>query len=152
MKAKSIIGIGNPYRRDDGAGRAVARRLRDEGLENVSITEETGEAAALMEAWRGAREVVLVDAVRSGSEPGAVFRFDATEEPLPEGYFKPVSTHAFSAAESIELARALDQLPSRVIVYGIEGKDFGQGEGFSPEVEKAIDKVARRIIRDLKSN
>ena len=151
MKAKLIIGIGNPYRRDDGAGRAVVRRLSDEALDNVSIIEETGEAAALMEVWRGAREVILVDAVRSGSEPGAVFRFDATVEPLPQSYFAPVSTHAFSAAESIELARALGQMPSRVIVYGIEGKDFGQGEGFSPEVEGAIDKATRMIIRDLKS-
>jgi Ni,Fe-hydrogenase maturation factor len=43
-------------------------------------------------------------------------------------------------------------MPSRVIVYGIEGKDFGQGEGFSPEVEGAVDEVTQRIIRDLRSN
>ena len=66
MKAL-IIGMGNDYRSDDGVGRVVARRLRAESLDEVGILEETVEGAALIEAWRGADFVILVDAVHSGA-------------------------------------------------------------------------------------
>ena len=100
-----------------------------------------------MEAWEGAALVLLIDATRSGSPPGTIHRFDAHAEPLPSRFFH-YSTHAFSVAEAVELARALDQLPPRLIVYGIEGKNYTAGEGLSPEVEKAADSVIPRVLQD----
>ena len=61
-----VIGIGNEYRRDDGAGLVVARRIRA-AAPGLRVREESGEGAALIEAWRGAEIVVLCDAVHSGS-------------------------------------------------------------------------------------
>ena len=113
MKAL-IIGLGNDYRSDDGVGRVVARRLRAESLDEVGILEETGEGAALIEAWRGADFVILVDAVHSGGEPGTIYRIDAQAEEIPRSFFH-YSTHAFSVAEAVEMARALGQLPRRLI-------------------------------------
>ena len=55
------------------------------------------------------------------------------------------STHHFGLAEAVELARALDRLPPRLWIYGIEGKQFEQGSVPSPEVTQAIEKVAERI-------
>ncbi len=60
------------------------------------------------------------------------------------------STHAFSVAEAVELARALDQLPSRLILYGIEGRDFSAGERLSPEVGAAVDELISRVRQDLR--
>jgi hydrogenase maturation protease len=142
-----IIGVGNEFRGDDGVGIIVARRLRAQTPANVTILEASGEGAALMEAWEGAALVLLIDATRSGSPPGTIHRFDAHAEPLPSRFFH-YSTHAFSVAEAVELARALDQLPPRLIVYGIEGKNYTAGEGLSPEVEKAADSVIPRVLQD----
>ncbi len=44
------------------------------------------------------------------------------------------------------LAKALDQLPSCCILYGIEGTDFAMGEPLSPEVEQAIGTVVECIL------
>src|SRR5271165_7198320 len=112
-----VIGVGNEYRSDDGAGIAVARRLRERFPTGVTILEENGEGAALIDAWQGATRVMLVDAVRSGAPPGTIHRLDAQAAPLPAGFFH-YSTHAFSVAEAVELARSLGQLPSHVTVYG----------------------------------
>ena len=93
-----IIGVGNEYRSDDGAGIAVARRLRALFSTGVTVREESGEGAALIQAWQGAAWMMLVDAVRSGAPPGTIHRIDAQAAPMPTGFFS-YSTHAFSVAE-----------------------------------------------------
>jgi len=144
-----VLGVGNEYRGDDGAGIAVARRLRERFLAKVTVLEESGEGAALMDSWRGADWVMLVDAVRSGARPGTIHRLDACAAPVPMGFFH-YSTHAFSVAEAIELARSLGQLPPCLIVYGIEGENFTGGDGLSPAVEKAVETVVERAAKELR--
>jgi hydrogenase maturation protease len=148
MRRLLIIGVGNFYRHDDAVGLVVARLLRATNLQRVAVIEESGEGAALMETWKGADTVVLIDAVHSGAEPGTIHRFEAHAQPIPSEFFH-YSTHAFSLAEAIELARALGWLPPCVIVYGIEGKNFEVGVGLSPEVAKAVSEVAERIAQEV---
>ena len=144
-----VIGVGNEYRGDDGSGIAVARRLRERFPAGVTILEESGEGAALMEAWQGATWVMLLDAVRSGALPGTIHRMDAHAAPLPAGFFR-YSTHAFSVAEAVELARSLGQLPPRVIVYGIEGDNFDLGAGLSHSVEAAVAAVVEQAAEEVR--
>lgn len=144
-----IIGVGNAFRGDDGAGVAVARAMQTKGLPGVAVVEATGEGASLIEAWQGVEVVILVDAVHSDTEPGTIYRFDARETPLPTQFFH-YSTHAFSVAEAIELARVLDQLPPRLIVYGIEGKTYEAGAGLSLEVAQGVEQVVERIEAEVK--
>jgi hydrogenase maturation protease len=143
-----IIGIGNAYRGDDAVGLAAARKLKEEGLPGLVVIEESGDGAALMELWKDAEAVIVVDAIQSGAEPGTVHRFDAHARPIPTELFR-CSTHAFGLAEAIELARALDQLPPRLMVYGIEGKHFEAGMGLSSEVERAAEDVVEQVGQEL---
>lgn len=145
-----IIGVGNPYRGDDGAGIAVARDLRERIPAGIRVIEASGEGAALLEAWKGAAAVILVDAVHSGARPGTIHRLDAREAPIP-GRFFHYSTHAFSVAEAVELARALKQLPPRLLVYGIEGQNFSAGVGLSAEVERAAATVVARVLDEARA-
>lgn len=143
-----VIGLGNDFRGDDAVGHIVARRLKAIAGDAVSVLEESGEGAALIDAWRGADFVLLVDAVHSGATAGTIYRFDAKTELIP-GRFFHYSTHAFSVAEAVELGRALNQLPRRLVVYGIEGKTFDYVVGLSPEVEAAADEVLRSVKEEL---
>ena len=68
MSSVKIIGAGNPLRGDDGAGAAVAERLRAKGFPAEAFD---GDGAELMEAWRGYDHVFLIDAAVSGASPGA---------------------------------------------------------------------------------
>jgi hydrogenase maturation protease len=143
-----VIGVGNEYRRDDGAGPFVARMLKRKNLREIRVEYECGEATALMESWRRANTVILLDAVRPGTSPGRVYRVNASNQPLP-ACFCGSSTHELGVAEAVELARALECLPSRLLVYGIEGKDFAQGKGLSLEVEMAAGKVIEMVMADM---
>lgn len=149
MKMKTLlIGIGNEYRRDDAVGLIVARRVQKKALTTITVREASGDGAALIEAWKETQTVILVDAVGSGAEVGTIHRIEAHQQSLPTKFFH-YSTHAFSVAEAIELARALNQLPPRLIVYGIEGKNFAAGVGLSPEVNEAAQKVVDGVWRDV---
>ena len=72
-----MIGVGNAYRGDDAAGLAVARLLRERGVEAL---DQEGEPVALVELLAGHGAVVLIDAVRSGASPGTVHRVDDDDQ------------------------------------------------------------------------
>lgn len=140
-----IIGVGNTYRSDDGIGVSVVRRLRELVPSEIRTLEATGEGTALMESWKDAAAVIVVDAVESGAPPGTIHRLDAHTGQIPKRFFH-YSTHAFGIGEAIELARVLGLLPRRLIVYGIEGKSFAAGVGLSIEVEQAGATVVTRVL------
>lgn len=143
-----VLGVGNPDRGDDAAGRKVARLLHRMLPDDVEISEHDGEATDLLARFEGAAAAFLIDACASGASAGTVRRFDVVAAPLPQRVFG-VSTHGFGLAEAIELARALGRLPSCCIVYAIEGGSFEAGAPLSPPVEAAVAEVARRMCAEI---
>lgn len=146
-----VIGTGNLRRGDDAVGLVVARGLRTRLAHGATLIEFRGDGAALLELWRGARAVILVDAAATDGHVGAIARFDATAGLLPLSLHAS-STHAFGAGEAIELARALGALPPTVLVYAITGQRFTFGAGLSPAVKAAARLVIEEVahaVRDL---
>jgi len=143
-----VVGIGNPWRGDDGAGLAVARRLRGTLPPEVDVLEREGEPTGLVDAWEGAAAVWLVDAVVSGAAAGTVHRLDASAHELPAELVS-ASTHHLGVAEAVELARALGRLPPRVVFYGIEAATVDAGDELSPDVQAAVKRVASALREEV---
>ena len=139
-----IIGCGNRQRGDDGAGIMVAERLRELGIE---ADMRIGEAVDLIEAWKGADDVIVVDTVVTGAPSGTVQVWNGRYQLASIRII--TSTHGLGVAEAIELAYVLDQLPIRLRVYGIEGSRFELGAEVSPPVQRAVAEVVVGIIADL---
>jgi len=148
MSRNLIIGIGNEFRSDDGIGIHIARKINQLNLPNVEVIEASGEGSELIELWKEKKIVIIFDAVNSGSEPGKIFKLDAAAQPLPTKFFN-YSSHAFGLAEAIEVCRKLNQLPDKLFVYGIEGKNFDFGEIISEEVIEASERVINLIVERL---
>jgi hydrogenase maturation protease len=139
-----VIGVGNRWRSDDAAGLEVVARLRHAVPEGVELLEREGEPTSLIDAWRGADAVWVVDAVSSGAQPGTLHRLDATERELPADVFR-TSTHHFGLAEAVELARAVGALPPRLVVFGIEAGRLELGDTLTPEVANAVGRAADAV-------
>ncbi len=139
-----IIGCGSAERGDDEAGLLVARRLRALG---VPALELPGEAWALLQAWSGSDDVIVVDAVATGAAAGTVSAWEGRPSGLVRG--AGVSSHGLGLAVALDLARVLGRLPRRLRIYGIEGERFERGGKASPAVRQAVEEVARRIAAEV---
>jgi len=144
-----LICIGNDYRQDDGAGLVVGRHLRIRGLKGIKVLENSGDGMALMDAWKNCDTVILVDAVQSGWPAGTIFYFDALKHTLPEDMF-PVSSHNIGIPQCITLSRNLGLLPKKLIFYGIEGRNFAEGQTLSRATHDAANEVAEKIAEELR--
>jgi hydrogenase maturation protease len=143
-----VIGVGNPDRGDDAAGRAVVRELRNLRSANIEIVEHSGGATTLVMEMDGAEQAFLIDACVSGAPPGTIRRFDVSSTAMP-ALTSAFSTHGFGPAAAVELARALGQLPRRCIIYAIEGASYETGAPLSPPVAAAAAEVVRRLLADI---
>lgn len=151
-----VIGVGNNFRGDDGAGPAVLTRLAGLVPPGVDLVASDGEPANLLEAWDGASVAIVVDAVQAGpSQAGTLHRVEidapgalAGRQTVPEGAGVSGS-HQLGLGSAIGLAQVLGCLPPRLIVHGIQGSDFTLGASLSKPVAGAIDDLVAAVIADL---
>lgn len=143
-----IIGCGNLLRGDDAAGPVLIRRLWERGLpDGVRCADGGTGGMDVAFQMRGLPEVILVDACRSGSEPGSLFEVPGEEvENLPP--LTGINLHAFRWDHAIAFGRWLlkDEYPEKVTAYLIEGAAFDVGEGLSPAVDRAVDALVERLL------
>ena len=143
-----VIGCGNVLRGDDAAGPILVRRLGNRGLpEGVRCVDGGTGGIDVVLQMRGVPEVILIDACRSESEPGSLFEIPPAEFenlPPPAG----LDLHAFRWDHAVALARSLlrEDYPQTVTAYLIEGERFEVGEGLSPAVDRAVDRLADLLL------
>jgi hydrogenase maturation protease len=152
-----VIGVGNTFRRDDGVGPTVVARVADRldvaRRSDVEVRVLDGEPARLVEAWAGAELAVVVDALRSGATPGTVraveIRPDARHRTRARGGL--ASSHGAGVEEALALGRAIERLPDRLVLVGIEGHDFREGQGLSAPVAACVEAAADRVAAEVSS-
>ncbi|MFJ1704956.1 hydrogenase maturation protease [Kitasatospora sp. NPDC088346] len=150
----TVIGVGNEYRRDDGAGWAVVALLAERAGRmplpgRPALVVCDGDPARLISHWDGAELAVVVDAAHAHpGQPGRVHRLELSGGPLArsEG---AASSHGLGLGDAVELARELDRLPRRLVVYAVEGADCSPGTGLSAPVRAAVERLAERIVARL---
>jgi hydrogenase maturation protease len=134
-----VAGIGNAFRGDDGVGPAVAALV----AENSGAVDigPISEPLDLLGRFDGASLAVLVDATRSGSAPGtlSVVEWNHAEDS------PATSTHALGLRRVCQLAAALGDAPQHIVVVGVEGEDFSDGDRLSAPVASAVPRAAVRI-------
>ena len=153
--APLVIGLGSPDRGDDAVGPLVARAISAAALPGVEVLEQE-DPTALVELCSGRDLVVVVDAVRSGAEPGSVVVLEvgAGAEPMSESSWRDTGrggTHAFGLGAAVELARALGRLPDRMVVVGVAAESFEHGDPLSPAVADAVETATEAVLRALDS-
>jgi len=147
----AVIGCGNPNRCDDGVGPAVIRALRDRAAwgetTGVKLLDVGTDGMAAMFAARSCRSLIVVDACRSGSPPGAIFEAPGSE--FAADYAPSLNLHDFRWENALYAGRMMfhEAFPSDVTVLLIEAATVDFGIELSPSVSAAATKVVARIER-----
>lgn len=143
----AVVGCGNPNRQDDGVGQEVIETLRGRRRDRagVRLLDAGTDGMAVMFQARGCSSLIVVDAAKTGVEPGAIYEVPGAELERP---YKPgLNLHDFRWDAALHAGRQIfrDAFPSDVTVFLIEAAELGFGVGLTPAVLRAADKVAARI-------
>ena len=142
-----IIGIGSPFS-DDRLGWEVINKLEQELVPDDKFALLTCDRPnlGLVNLMQGTEEVILIDAIRSGCEPGNLVRLNHDEIMQ-----KPdlLSSHDFGVQQAIALAQALNELPPKLTFYGIEIGDLNYSEQLSSCITNAIPKLVTHIKNQI---
>ncbi len=147
-----VIGIGSPSG-DDQAGWRVVDALATRafgGSDDVLLEKLDRPGAGLIERFASAECVILVDAVCSGAAPGHLHHLCESDW---EAYRGDLSSHGFGVFDALALAQALQVLPPRLEVYGIEiaSAEPGTlpGAAVCAAVERLADRLAAVLVRGI---
>lgn len=147
----SIIGCGNLTRSDDGVGVVVARRLMASqairARADVSVFDAGTGGMEVMFKARGANKLVIVDASRSGSTPGAIFTVPG--EQLARDYQPVYSLHDFRWDNALYAGRRIygAEFPSDITVFLIEAGKLDYGL----ELTEPVQRAAERVVADIEA-
>ncbi len=151
----SIIGCGNPNRKDDGAGVYVAQQLlKDPDIQscpNIQVFDAGTSGMDVMFQARGSDSLIIIDANSSDSEPGSIFKVPGEElENIPDpGY----NLHDFRWDNALYAGKRIykEEFPEDITVYLIEAESLELGIGLSKKVSKAVQRVIAKIKDDVTS-
>lgn len=145
-----VIGCGNLLRSDDAVGPVMVRHLWDQGVPDDGVVLVDGGTAGMDVAFkmRGAGKVVIVDAARTGAEPGTIYEVPGEElEDLPP--LDGMHSHAFRWDHALSFGRWLlkDEYPDDITVFLIEAANTDFGQELTPAVAASMEVVAARVRR-----
>lgn len=142
-----IVGIGHPYRGDDAAGWVVIDGLETKIGSMIDLIKQQGDLADLLDLFNRYHSVYLVDACRSNQPTGSWQRIDLHQQRLPADVDQ-TSTHGFGIQQAVALAKSFNQLPSRLILYAIQGENYSMSHGLSPLVAQSAQAVIEAILSE----
>ena len=143
-----IIGCGNVLRGDDGAGPVLVQRIVQRELPpSVRCVDAGTRGMHVVSLMKGMRQVVFIDACRSGNEPGTLLEVPA-EQIERISADDGVNLHAFRWNHAIAFARwsLTDGYPRHVTAFLIEGRRYDVGTQLSPTVDAAVDRLVDHLL------
>lgn len=148
MKKIVVVGIGNLLMHDDGVGVHAIRALEELGFpDDVELVDGGTHSYDLVEEFSQAENLIIVDAMHTGGEPGTIYR-----APLEELGLVPAenitSLHEMHFVEAMEMVKMLGYNPP-TIVFGIEPAVVGLSMDLSPQVAEKLPRLVELIQLEI---
>ncbi|NDJ36804.1 MAG: hydrogenase maturation protease, partial [Chloroflexi bacterium] len=142
--------LANPCRGHVGVGPAVLGALPAELPGTVDAVDGGTPGLETVLMLQGYDLVVVVDAAEMGLAPGSWRQFERDAIRMQTRDMALRGTlHYAGLAEALALAEALDMLPPRITVFGVQPEDTGWAPGLSEPVRAAVEPVATAITAYL---
>jgi hydrogenase maturation protease len=145
-----VVGVGNLLASDDGLGPRVVERLQALAPAGVECIDAATDLGAVLPEVASAARLIIVDAIRAGGEPGAIYRM-TLDELLERSRDRPMhlSMHDMGLAEAVQVARMTGVRMPPTIVLGMEPAEVGLGTELSPVVRQRLDDLVAKVIEEI---
>ena len=149
----AVIGLGNHFRGDDGAGRAVIDKLAITGElpENIHLFEDgTGNLFDAILSSKYER-VILIDAADIKRQPGEWICLNADRLTWkPDDKNNRCGGHRMSLANTLALGHALEVLPKELLIYAVQPMSLGWTGALSEPVREAVSEITESILHEIR--
>ena len=145
-----VLGVGNILLGDEGVGVHVIRQLERHTLPlDVELLDGGTASLDLLDSIANRDKVVVIDAVKGGSEPGAIYRFTYSDIKAQRYIF--TSLHQVGLLETLSIATYLNCMPREIIFFGIEPKQIDWGLELSPEAAATVPRVIELVLAEIEN-
>lgn len=149
-----ILALGNPLRGDDGVGGAVLEHLRSADLPHEVTLVDGGTAGLeIVLLLQNCEHAVIIDAADMDRNPGEWAWFTPSQvcQSARDMHLRG-TLHYAGLAEALTLGAALDLLPPRIDIIGIQPAAIDWQSGLSAPVSEAVPQVAGEVLRLLNAS
>lgn len=140
--ATIVIGLGNPLMGDDGIGLELLARLQRDWsfVPDVIFLDGGTWGMNLLPAIEDAGQVLFLDAVNAGRDPGTPLRLERSG--IPRWLSIKLSPHQIDLREVLALAELRGTLPEQTVVVGVQPGSIDLRTSLSPEAVSGLDQAA----------
>ena len=145
-----ILGVGSILMMDEGIGIRAIEELqkRCRFPENVELLDGGTSGIELLSYISGKDYLIIVDAIKGGHPPGTVLKIEG--EDAPAKFMTRISPHQLGISDLLAAATLTDEIPKKVVLFGIEPKEIKMGIGLSDEVKANLGRLVEVIVQDLR--
>lgn len=144
-----VLGIGNLIMSDDGVGVRVVQRLQERFRFSPEVALLDGGTLGLdlLPRLDGVERLLVVDAVDTGQEAGALVRLAG--ESIPAAMETKLSPHQMGLKDLLAVAELQGFTPREMVLWGVQPAYIGMGMELSPAVESQFDTLVDNIVQEL---
>lgn len=148
MSKVMVVGIGNLIMQDDGAGVHAIKALEEIGFsDDVELIDGGTHSYDLIEEFCRAENLIIVDAMHAGGEPGTIYRAPFDELGL-EPTENITSLHEMHFVEAMKMTRMLGYNPPTT-VFGIEPAVVAVSMDLTPQVAEKLPRLVELIHQEI---
>lgn len=148
MSKVMVVGIGNVIMQDDGVGVHAIKALEELGFsDDVELIDGGTNSYDLIEEFCRAENLIIVDAMHAGGEPGIIYRAPFDELGL-EPTENIMSLHEMHFFEAMKMTRMLGHNPPTT-VFGIEPAMVAVSMDLSPQVAEKFPRLVELIHQEI---
>lgn len=148
MKKTLFLGLGNPILSDDAAGIRVVKEIEKiiGNRDGIFFATESVDGLRLLDVIGGYARVIIVDAIRGGGKSGSLYELSLEDL---EKTIHLTCVHSINFATALKMGKKTGgMIPEDISIYGVEVKNVQEfKERMSPDVERSIPGIARKIVR-----
>lgn len=144
----TILGVGNLLLQDEGVGVHAIQALQKCSLpEGVELIDGGTAGVDLLPYVSEAKQIIVIDAVKGGTEPGAIYRL--TPEVLGQFKEQALSLHQVGFLEVLQMAERLGKRPERTIIFGVEPQVIDWGIELTPPVQAVLPRLVELVLEEV---
>lgn len=143
----AVIAIGNSLRTDDGAGQALLKTAGETVAGDCCSFVLGTKVQFLPDCLTGHRAGIIIDAMYSGLQPGASTVIDLHSVLKNEKETTIDSCHGLSLIDELKLASLKNDLPEKLLLFGIEAESDDWGQGISRAVKDMLPELASKLAK-----